>query len=165
VFLTLICRYLRAFSKGGWDDLCIEDMYIEDIHMAFICILFNRKLVRSYIKQPQDTILFSIKFARAYIKISNNTKPPHNTDKNVTMEEEKYHHDLMPKSTNNIPPARYRRHHQVTIMAKQEHSFKPPCKPRPHHPSCLLCRCVPETARHLLFECRHSKRTWVAAAS
>ncbi|KAK1610430.1 hypothetical protein QYE76_034103 [Lolium multiflorum] len=35
----------------------------------------------------------------------------------------------------------------------------------PHQPSCQLCRCSPETARHLLFECRFSKRIWIAAAS
>ena len=35
----------------------------------------------------------------------------------------------------------------------------------PHQPSCQLCRCSPETARHMLFECRYSKRIWSAAAS
>jgi hypothetical protein len=35
----------------------------------------------------------------------------------------------------------------------------------PHHPTCQLCRCSPETARHILFECRFSKRIWNAAAS
>ncbi|XP_071680109.1 uncharacterized protein [Lolium perenne] len=35
----------------------------------------------------------------------------------------------------------------------------------PHPPTCQLCRCSPETARHLLFECRFSKRIWNAAAS
>jgi hypothetical protein len=35
----------------------------------------------------------------------------------------------------------------------------------PHTPSCQLCRCTPETARHILFECRYSRRIWSAAAS
>jgi hypothetical protein len=35
----------------------------------------------------------------------------------------------------------------------------------PHQPTCQLCRCVPETARHILFECRFSKRIWTAAAA
>jgi hypothetical protein len=35
----------------------------------------------------------------------------------------------------------------------------------PHPTTCQLCRCCPETARHLLFECRFSKRIWNAAAS
>jgi mannosylglycoprotein endo-beta-mannosidase len=35
----------------------------------------------------------------------------------------------------------------------------------PHQPTCQLCRCTPETARHILFECRFSKRIWTAAAS
>jgi hypothetical protein len=35
----------------------------------------------------------------------------------------------------------------------------------PHQPFCQLCRCSQETARHLLFECRFSKRIWIAAAS
>ncbi|KAK1652343.1 hypothetical protein QYE76_070148 [Lolium multiflorum] len=35
----------------------------------------------------------------------------------------------------------------------------------PHPTTCQLCRCCPETARHLLFESRFSKRIWMAAAS
>ena len=35
----------------------------------------------------------------------------------------------------------------------------------PHQPVCQLCRIQPETARHLLFECRYSKRIWAEATS
>ena len=35
----------------------------------------------------------------------------------------------------------------------------------PHHPTCQLCTCTPETRRHLLFKCRYSKRIWSAAAN
>uniref|UniRef100_A0A453RS56 Reverse transcriptase domain-containing protein n=1 Tax=Aegilops tauschii subsp. strangulata TaxID=200361 RepID=A0A453RS56_AEGTS len=35
----------------------------------------------------------------------------------------------------------------------------------PHQPTCQLCRTSPETARHILFECRVSRRIWTAAAS
>ena len=35
----------------------------------------------------------------------------------------------------------------------------------PHQPTCQLCRCQPETARHLLFECRYSRRIWCDAAA
>jgi hypothetical protein len=35
----------------------------------------------------------------------------------------------------------------------------------PHQPTCQLCKCQPETARHILFECRYSKRVWQQAAS
>ncbi|XP_071685055.1 uncharacterized protein [Lolium perenne] len=35
----------------------------------------------------------------------------------------------------------------------------------PHQPNCQLCRCQPETARHILFECRYSKRIWQQTAS
>ena len=34
----------------------------------------------------------------------------------------------------------------------------------PHQPTCQLCRCTPETARHILFECRYSKRVWAATS-
>ena len=34
-----------------------------------------------------------------------------------------------------------------------------------HTPLCQLCRCHDETARHILFECRYSRRIWQAAAS
>ena len=34
----------------------------------------------------------------------------------------------------------------------------------PHQPTCQLCRCSLETARHILFECRYSKRVWADAA-
>ena len=34
----------------------------------------------------------------------------------------------------------------------------------PHQPLCQLCRCHPETGRHLLFECRYSKRIWSEAS-
>jgi hypothetical protein len=35
----------------------------------------------------------------------------------------------------------------------------------PHQPNCQLCRCQLETARHILFECRYSRRVWQQAAS
>jgi hypothetical protein len=35
----------------------------------------------------------------------------------------------------------------------------------PHQPSCQLCRCQPERARHILFECRFSKLVWQQAVS
>jgi hypothetical protein len=35
----------------------------------------------------------------------------------------------------------------------------------PHQPTYQLCRCQPETARHILFECRFSKHIWQQAAS
>lgn len=35
----------------------------------------------------------------------------------------------------------------------------------PHSPQCPLFQCQPETARHILFECRFSRRIWQAAAS
>ena len=35
----------------------------------------------------------------------------------------------------------------------------------PHNPLCQLCKNQVETARHILFECRYSKRIWNAAAS
>ena len=34
----------------------------------------------------------------------------------------------------------------------------------PHQPVCQLCRCHPETARHILFECRYSRRVWADMA-
>ena len=34
-----------------------------------------------------------------------------------------------------------------------------------HQPSFQLCRCHPETTRHILFECRYSRRIWTDAAS
>ena len=34
----------------------------------------------------------------------------------------------------------------------------------PHQPVCQLCRCQPKTARHILFECRYSRRIWAEAA-
>ena len=34
----------------------------------------------------------------------------------------------------------------------------------PHQPTCQLCKCQPETARHILFECRYSRRIWGDAA-
>ena len=35
----------------------------------------------------------------------------------------------------------------------------------PHTPLCQLCKVHDETARHILFECRYSRRIWQAAAS
>lgn len=35
----------------------------------------------------------------------------------------------------------------------------------PHQPTCQLCKCQTETARHILFECRYSKRVWQHAAN
>ena len=35
----------------------------------------------------------------------------------------------------------------------------------PHSPLCQLCKCQGETARHILFDCRYSRRIWLAAAS
>ena len=34
------------------------------------------------------------------------------------------------------------------------------CRGWPHSPSCPLCRNAPETALHLLAECRYTKRVW-----
>ena len=34
----------------------------------------------------------------------------------------------------------------------------------PHQAVCQLCRCQPETGRHLLFECRYSRRIWAEAS-
>ena len=32
----------------------------------------------------------------------------------------------------------------------------------PHQPFCATCRTLPETVRHILFECRFSRRIWLA---
>lgn len=35
----------------------------------------------------------------------------------------------------------------------------------PHQPSCPLCKCQAETARHIMFECRYSRRIWRQAVA
>ena len=44
-------------------------------------------------------------------------------------------------------------------------SDRPAIRGWPHNPLCQLCQCQPETARHILFECRFSKHIWHAAAA